>query len=83
MIKKVNQMFANVFGYDIFLYFLFQDLVCVLVYFNHSIDFTIDIIIKEIDGWTVEDYFREKFDDEATFMSIARAIGGKNQTILL
>ena len=37
---------------------------------------------KEIDGRTVEDYFREKFDDEATFMSIARAIGGKNQTIL-
>lgn len=37
---------------------------------------------KGIDGRTVEDYFREKFDDEATFMSIARAIGGKNQTIL-
>ena len=37
---------------------------------------------KEIDGRTVEDYFRDKFDDEATFMSIARAIGGKNQTIL-
>lgn len=37
---------------------------------------------KEVDGRTVEDYFREKFDDEATFMSIARAIGGKNQTIL-
>ncbi len=37
---------------------------------------------KEINGRTVEDYFREKFDDEATFMSIARAIGSKNQTIL-
>lgn len=37
---------------------------------------------KEIDGRTVEDYFREKFDDEATFMSVARAVGGKNQTIL-
>ena len=37
---------------------------------------------REIDGRTVEDYFREKFDDEATFMSIARAIGGKTQTIL-
>lgn len=37
---------------------------------------------KEIDGRTVEDYFREKFDDEATFMSIARAVGGRTQTIL-
>ena len=37
---------------------------------------------KKIDGRTVEDYFREKFDDEATFMSIAGAVGGKTQTIL-
>lgn len=37
---------------------------------------------KEIDGRTVEDYFREKFDDEATFMSIARAVGGRTRTIL-
>lgn len=37
---------------------------------------------KEIDGRAVEDYFREKFDDEATFMSIARAVGGRTQTIL-
>ena len=37
---------------------------------------------KEIDGRTVEDYFREKFDDEATFMSIAQAVGGRTHTIL-
>ncbi len=37
---------------------------------------------KEIDGRRVEDYFREKFDDEATFMTIARAIGGNTKTIL-
>ncbi len=37
---------------------------------------------KEIDGRRVEDYFREKFDDEATFMTIARAVGGNTKTIL-
>ena len=37
---------------------------------------------KEIDGRTVEDYFREKFDDEATFMSVARAVGSQSRTIL-
>lgn len=37
---------------------------------------------KEIDGRTVEDYFREKFDDEAAFMPIARAVGSKSKTIL-
>jgi len=37
---------------------------------------------KEVDGRKVEDYFREKFDDEATFMPIASAIRGKTDTIL-
>lgn len=37
---------------------------------------------KEIDGRRVEDYFREKFDDEATFMTIAKAVGGNTKTIL-
>ncbi|GFI23757.1 hypothetical protein IMSAGC011_02547 [Lachnospiraceae bacterium] len=37
---------------------------------------------KEIEGRRVEDYFREKFDDEATFMTIAKAVGGNTKTIL-
>ena len=37
---------------------------------------------KEVDGRKVEDYFREKFDDEATFMPIAKAIRGETKTIL-
>lgn len=37
---------------------------------------------KEIDGRRVEEYFREKFDDEAMFMTIARAVGGNTKTIL-
>ena len=37
---------------------------------------------KEVDGKKVEDYFREKFDDEATFMQIASAICGETDTIL-
>lgn len=37
---------------------------------------------KEIDGRRVEDYFREKFDDEAMFMTIAKAVGGNTKTIL-
>ncbi|MDO5337223.1 MAG: BREX system P-loop protein BrxC [Eubacteriales bacterium] len=37
---------------------------------------------KEVDGNKVEDYFREKFDDEATFMQIASAIRGETDTIL-
>jgi len=37
---------------------------------------------KEVDGRTVEDYFREKFDDEATFMTIANCIHHDTDTIL-
>ena len=37
---------------------------------------------KEIEGKKVEEYFREKFDDEATFMPIARALQGETDTIL-
>lgn len=37
---------------------------------------------KEIDGKKVEDYFRDKFDDEATFMSISKALKGHTDTIL-
>ncbi|MEY8334941.1 BREX system P-loop protein BrxC [Lachnospiraceae bacterium 47-T17] len=37
---------------------------------------------KEVDGKKVEDYFRGKFDDEATFMQIASAIRGETDTIL-
>ena len=37
---------------------------------------------KEVDGRNVEDYFREKFGDEATFMPIASAIRGETDTIL-
>lgn len=37
---------------------------------------------KEVDGKKVEDYFREKFDDEATFMQIASANRGETDTIL-
>ena len=37
---------------------------------------------KEVDGKKVEDYFRDKFDDEATFMPIASAIRGETDTIL-
>lgn len=37
---------------------------------------------KKVDGRKVEDYFREKFDDEATFMPIASAIRGETDTIL-
>ena len=37
---------------------------------------------KKVDGKKVEDYFREKFDDEATFMQIASAIRGETDTIL-
>lgn len=37
---------------------------------------------KDVDGKKVEDYFREKFDDEATFMQIASTIRGETDTIL-
>jgi hypothetical protein len=37
---------------------------------------------KSIKGRKVEDYFREKFDDEATFMSISNALKGETDTIL-
>lgn len=37
---------------------------------------------KEVDGKTVEDYFRDKFDDEATFMPISKAVSGETDTIL-
>ena len=37
---------------------------------------------KEVKKKKVEDYFREKFDDEATFMQIASAIRGETDTIL-
>ena len=37
---------------------------------------------KQVDGRTVEDYFREKFDDEATFMPISKAVRGETKTIL-
>lgn len=37
---------------------------------------------KEVGGRRVEDYFREKFDDEATFMPIAKAIQTPTDTIL-
>ena len=37
---------------------------------------------KEVDGKNVEDYFREKFDDEATFMPISKAIRNETDTIL-
>lgn len=37
---------------------------------------------KQVDGKTVEDYFRQKFDDEATFMPISKAIRGETKTIL-
>ncbi len=37
---------------------------------------------KEVDGKRVEEYFREKFGDEATFMPIANAIRGETDTIL-
>lgn len=37
---------------------------------------------KEVAGKRVEDYFREKFDDEATFMPIAKAVSGETDTIL-
>lgn len=37
---------------------------------------------KQVDGKNVEDYFRIKFDDEATFMPIANAIKGETDTIL-
>nr|WP_302593516.1 BREX system P-loop protein BrxC [uncultured Acetatifactor sp.] len=37
---------------------------------------------KQVDGRTVEDYFREKFDDEATFMPISKAVRGETDTIL-
>ena len=34
---------------------------------------------KQVDGRTVEDYFREKFDDEATYMPISKAVRGEMQ----
>lgn len=37
---------------------------------------------KQVDGQTVEDYFRIKFDDEATFMPISCSIRGETDTIL-
>ncbi len=37
---------------------------------------------KEVDGKKVEEYFREKFDDEVTFMPISQAIRGEIDTIL-
>ena len=37
---------------------------------------------KEVDGRKVEDYFREKFEDDAAFMTISDAIRGETDTIL-
>lgn len=37
---------------------------------------------RAVDGKTVEDYFREKFDDEATFMPISSAVNKPTDTIL-
>ena len=37
---------------------------------------------KEVGGRRVEDYFREKFDDEAAFMPIAKAVQTPTDTIL-
>lgn len=37
---------------------------------------------KVVEGRKVEDYFREKFDDEATFMSVSNALKGETDTIL-
>lgn len=37
---------------------------------------------KAVDGKKVEDYFREKFDDEATFMTVSNALKGETDTIL-
>lgn len=37
---------------------------------------------KAVDGKKVEDYFREKFDDEATFMTLSNALKGETDTIL-
>ena len=37
---------------------------------------------KVVEGRKVEDYFREKFDDEATFMSVSSALKGETDTIL-
>ena len=37
---------------------------------------------REVEGKRVEDYFREKFDDEATFMPISRAVQVPTDTIL-
>lgn len=37
---------------------------------------------KEVDGKKVEEYFREKFDDEATFMPISHAVRSETDTIL-
>ena len=37
---------------------------------------------KTVDGRKVEDYFRDKFDDEATFMTISNALKGETDTIL-
>ena len=37
---------------------------------------------KAVEGRKVEDYFREKFDDEATFMSVSNALKGETDTIL-
>lgn len=37
---------------------------------------------KEVGGRRVEDYFREKFDDDVTFMPIAKAIQTPTDTIL-
>ena len=37
---------------------------------------------KDVDGRKVEDYFRDKFDDEATFMTISNALKGQTDTIL-
>ena len=37
---------------------------------------------KEVEGKKVEDYFREKFDDEATFMPIQKAVQAPTDTIL-
>lgn len=37
---------------------------------------------KAVEGRKVEDYFREKFDDEATFMFVSNALKGETDTIL-
>ena len=41
-------MFSQFFCNNVFLYLVKNNVVCILIYFNHSIDWTVNVIMEHI-----------------------------------